>query len=249
MSGHSKWHSIKHKKGAADAKRGKLFAVLIRQIEIAARSGGGDPASNATLRSMVQKARDNSLPVDTIQRAIKRGTGEEEGVVYEQVSYEGYAASGVAVIVQALTDNRNRTSAEIKNIFSRNGGSFAEPGAVSWQFERKGIVVVDRSVDEDELTLAAADAGADDVQDEGETWHVTTPPTELHAVRTAMEDAGIAVKSSDLTMIPTTTVALDSEAAAKSVLRLMDALEEHDDVEAVYANFDIPDSVLEADSA
>ena len=249
MSGHSKWHSIKHKKGAADAKRGKLFAVLIRQIEIAARSGGGDPASNATLRSMVQKARDNSLPVDTIQRAIKRGTGEEEGVVYEQVSYEGYAASGVAVIVQALTDNRNRTSAEIKNIFSRNGGSFAEPGAVSWQFERKGIVVVDRSVDEDELTLAAADAGADDVQDEGETWHVTTPPTELHAVRTAMEEAGIAVQSSDLTMIPTTTVALDSEAAAKSVLRLMDALEEHDDVEAVYANFDIPDSVLEAVSA
>jgi len=249
MSGHSKWHSIKHKKGAADAKRGKLFAVLIRQIEIAARSGGGDPASNATLRSMVQKARDNSLPVDTIQRAIKRGTGEEEGVVYEQVSYEGYAASGVAVIVQALTDNRNRTSAEIKNIFSRNGGSFAEPGAVSWQFERKGIVVVDRSVDEDELTLAAADAGADDVQDEGETWHVTTPPTELHAVRTAMEEAGIPVQSSDLTMIPTTTVALDSEAAAKSVLRLMDALEEHDDVEAVYANFDIPDSVLEAVSA
>jgi len=249
MSGHSKWHSIKHKKGAADAKRGKLFAVLIRQIEIAARSGGGDPASNATLRSMVQKARDNSLPVDTIQRAIKRGTGEEEGVVYEQVSYEGYAASGVAVIVQALTDNRNRTSAEIKNIFSRNGGSFAEPGAVSWQFERKGIVVVDRSVDEDELTLAAADAGADDVQDEGDTWHVTTPPTELHAVRTAMEEAGIPVKSSDLTMIPTTTVALDSEAGAKSVLRLMDALEEHDDVEAVYANFDIPDSVLEAVSA
>ena len=249
MSGHSKWHSIKHKKGAADAKRGKLFAVLIRQIEIAARSGGGDPASNATLRSMVQKARDNSLPVDTIQRAIRRGTGEEEGVTYESVTYEGYAPGGVAVIVQALTDNRNRTSAEIKNIFSRNGGSFAEPGAVSWQFERKGIVVVDRSVDEDELTLAAADAGADDVQDEGETWHVTTPPTELHAVRTAMEDAGIAVKSSDLTMIPTTTVALDSEAAAKSVLRLMDALEEHDDVEAVYANFDIPDSVLEAVSA
>jgi len=249
MSGHSKWHSIKHKKGAADAKRGKLFAVLIRQIEIAARSGGGDPASNATLRSMVQKARDNSLPVDTIQRAIKRGTGEEAGVVYEQVSYEGYAPSGVAVIVQALTDNRNRTSAEIKNTFSRNGGSFAEPGAVSWQFERKGIIEVDRSADEDELTLAAADAGADDVQDLGETWHVTTPPTELHAVRTAIEEAGMPVKSSDLTMIPTTTVALDSEAAAKSVLRLMDALEEHDDVEAVYANFDIPDSVLEAVSA
>jgi YebC/PmpR family DNA-binding regulatory protein len=249
MSGHSKWHSIKHKKGAADAKRGKLFAVLIRQIEVAARSGGGDTDSNATLRTMVQKARDNSVPVDTIQRAIKRGTGEEEGVVYEQVSYEGYATNGVAVIVQALTDNRNRTSAEIKNIFSRNGGSFAEPGAVSWQFERKGIVVIDRAVDEDELTLAAADAGADDVQDLGDSWHVTTPPTDLHAVRTAIEGAGIAVKSSDLTMIPTTTVALDAEAAAKSVLRLMDALEDHDDVEAVYANFDIPDSVLEAVSA
>jgi YebC/PmpR family DNA-binding regulatory protein len=249
MSGHSKWHSIKHKKGAADAKRGKLFAVLIRQIEVAARSGGGDTDSNATLRTMVQKARDNSVPVDTIQRAIKRGTGEEEGVVYEQVSYEGYATNGVAVIVQALTDNRNRTSAEIKNIFSRNGGSFAEPGAVSWQFERKGIVVVDRAADEDELTLAAADAGADDVQDLGESWQVTTPPTDLHAVRTAIEGAGIPVKSSDLTMIPTTTVALDAEAAAKSVLRLMDALEDHDDVEAVYANFDIPDSVLEAVSA
>src|SRR5256885_7339847 len=239
MSGHSKWHSIKHKKGAADQARGKLFAVLIRQIEVASRTGGGDPESNATLRTMIGKARDNSVPLDTIQRAIKRGTGEEEGVVYEQVSYEGYAPGGVAVIVQALTDNRNGTSAEIKNTFSRNGGSFAEPGAVSWQFERKGIVVVDRSVDEDELTLAAADAGADDVQDLGETWQVTTPPTELHAVRTAIEGAGISVKSSDLTMIPTTTVALDSEPAAKSVLRLIDALEEHDDVEAVYANFDI----------
>ena len=249
MSGHSKWHSIKHKKGAADAARGKLFAVLIRQIEIAARTGGGDPASNATLRSMVQKARDNSLPVDTIQRAIKRGSGEEEGVIYEQVSYEGYAASGVAVIVQALTDNRNRTSAEIKNIFSRNGGSFAEPGAVAWQFERKGIVQVDRAADEDELMLVAAEAGAEDVEDLGEHWQVTTPPTDLHAVRTAIEEAGIKVKSSDLTMIPTTSVALDKEDKAKSVLRLMDALEEHDDVEAVYANFDIPDAVLEAVSA
>lgn len=249
MSGHSKWHSIKHKKGAADAKRGKLFAVLIRQIEIAARSGGGDQASNATLRSMVQKARDNSLPVDTIQRAIKRGTGEEEGVIYEQVSYEGYAASGVAVIVQALTDNRNRTSAEIKNIFSRNGGSFAEPGAVSWQFERQGVVLVDKATDEDELTLVAADAGAEDVQDLGDSWQVTTPPTELHHVRTAIEEAGIKVNSSDLTMIPTTSVALEQEDKAKSVLRLMDALEDHDDVEAVYANFDIPDAVLEAVSA
>jgi YebC/PmpR family DNA-binding regulatory protein len=249
MSGHSKWHSIKHKKGAADKARGKLFAVLIRQIEVAARAGGGDPESNATLRTMIQKARDNSVPMDTIQRAIKRGTGEEEGVTYEQVSYEGYATGGVAVIVQALTDNRNRTSAEVKNIFSRNGGSFAEPGAVSWQFERKGIVNVDKGADEDELTLVAADAGADDVVDNGDAWQVTTPPTELHAVRTAIEEAGIKVASSDLTLIPTTTVELSEESQAKSVLRLMDALEDHDDVEAVYANFDIPDAVLEAVSA
>jgi YebC/PmpR family DNA-binding regulatory protein len=165
------------------------------------------------------------------------------------VSYEGYAPGGVAVIVQALTDNRNRTSAEIKNLFSRNGGSFAEPGAVSWQFERKGIVNVDKSADEDELMLAAADAGADDINDNGDEWQVTTPPTELHAVRTAIEEAGFKVASADLTMIPTTVVALDQESQAKTVLRLMDALEEHDDVEAVYANFDIPDAVLEAVSA
>jgi YebC/PmpR family DNA-binding regulatory protein len=246
MSGHSKWHSIKHKKGAADKARGKLFAVLIRQIEVASRTGGGDPESNATLRTMIQKARDNSVPMDTIQRAIKRGTGEEEGVTYESVTYEGYAPGGVAVIVQALTDNRNRTSAEIKNLFSRNGGNFAEPGAVSWQFERKGVVKVDKSADEDELMLAAADAGAEDVSDGGETWEVTTPPAELHTVRTAIEAAGHKVTESDLTMNPTTVVELGQESQAKTVLRLVDALEDHDDVEAVYANFDIPDAVLEA---
>jgi len=250
MSGHSKWHSIKHKKGAADKARGKLFAVLIRQIEVAARSGGGDPDSNATLRTMIGKARENSVPMDTIQRAIKRGTGEEEGVTYEQVTYEGYAPGGVAVIVQALTDNRNRTSAEVKNIFSRNGGSFAEPGAVAWQFERKGILLVDKAAaSEDDLMLLAADAGAEDIQDLGDTWQVVTPPTELHAVRTAIGEAGTAVKSADLTMIPTTSVPLEDEGQAKQVLRLMDALEDHDDVEAVYANFDIPDAVLEAVSA
>jgi YebC/PmpR family DNA-binding regulatory protein len=250
MSGHSKWHSIKHKKGAADAARGKLFAVLIRQIEVAARSGGGDPESNATLRTMVQKARDASVPVDTITRAIKRGTGEEEGVVYEPVNYEGYAPHGVAVFVQALTDNRNRTGAEIKNIFSRNGGNFAEPGAVAWQFERRGEVMVDKAAaGEDDLMLVAADAGADDIVDLGDVWQVTTPPTELHSVRTAIEAASIKVKESDLTMVPTTTVELGEESAAKSVLRLVDALEEHDDVEAVYANFDIPESVLDAVTA
>jgi YebC/PmpR family DNA-binding regulatory protein len=250
MSGHSKWHSIKHKKGAADARRGKLFAVLIRQIEVAARAGGGDTESNATLRTMVQKARDASVPVDTITRAIRRGTGEEEGVVYEPVNYEGYAPHGVAVFVQALTDNRNRTGAEIKNIFRSNGGSFAEPGAVAWQFDRRGEVMVDKSAaGEDDLMLVAADAGADDIVDMGDLWQVTTPPTELHAVRTAIEAAGIAVKESDLTMVPTTSVELGEESAAKSVLRLVDALEDHDDVEAVYANFDIPESVLEAVTA
>jgi YebC/PmpR family DNA-binding regulatory protein len=250
MSGHSKWHSIKHKKGAADAARGKLFAVLIRQIEVAARAGGGDPESNATLRTMVQKARDASVPVDTITRAIRRGTGEEEGVVYESVNYEGYAPHGVAVFVQTLTYNRNRTGAEIKNIFRSNGGSFAEPGAVAWQFDRRGEVMVDKkAAGEDDLMLVAADAGADDIVDLGDVWQVTTPPTELHAVRTAIEAANIAVKESDLTMVPTTTVSLGDESAAKSVLRLVDALEEHDDVEAVYANFDIPESVLEAVTA
>jgi YebC/PmpR family DNA-binding regulatory protein len=247
MSGHSKWHSIKHKKGAADKARGKLFAVLIRQIEVAARAGGGDPDSNATLRTMIQKARDNSVPADTIQRAIRRGTGEEEGVTYEQVSYEGYAAHGVAVYVQALTDNRNRTGAEIRNLFTRNGGSFAEPGAVSWQFDRKGVVLVPKSAaSEDDLMLMAADAGAEDINDGGEQWEVVTPPTDLHTVRTALEGAGVQVASSDLVMIPTTTVELADEATAKSVLRLVESLEDHDDVEAVYANFDIPDAVLEA---
>jgi YebC/PmpR family DNA-binding regulatory protein len=247
MSGHSKWHSIKHKKGAADKARGKLFAVLIRQIEVAARAGGGDPDANATLRTMIQKARDNSVPADTIQRAIRRGTGEEEGVTYEQISYEGYAAHGVAVYVQALTDNRNRTGAEIRNLFTRNGGSFAEPGAVSWQFERKGVVLVPKAAaTEDDLMLLAADAGAEDISDAGDNWEVVTPATELHAVRTAIEEAGTTVQSSDLVMIPTTTVELGEESAAKSVLRLVESLEDHDDVEAVYANFDIPDSVLEA---
>src|SRR4051794_29778236 len=227
MSGHSKWHSIKHKKGAADKARGKLFAVLIRQIEVEARAGGGDPETNATLRTMIQKARDNSVPADTIQRAIRRGTGDEEGVTYESVSYEGYAPNGVAVYVQALTDNRNRTGAEARNIFSRNGGSFAEPGAVSWQFDRKGIVLGPKAaVSEDDLMLLAADAGAEDIRDGGDQWEVVTPPTELHSVRTAIEDAGIAVASSDLVMVPTTTVELGDESAAKPVLRLVEALED-----------------------
>jgi YebC/PmpR family DNA-binding regulatory protein len=246
VSGHSKWHSIKHKKGAADKARGKLFAKLIKQIEVAAREGGGDADSNATLRTMVQKARDNSVPLDTIERAVKRGTGELEGVRYETMSYEGYAPNGVALYVECLTDNRNRTGAEVKNLFTRNGGSLAQPGAVAWQFERKGVIILEKAAaTEDDLMLAALDAGAEDIADQGDTWQVTTAPTDLHAVRTALDGAGITVTSADLTMLPTQTVALRDEASARPVLRLIDALEEHDDVQAVFANFDVPDDVLQ----
>src|SRR6202034_175792 len=181
MSGHSKWATTKHQKGVKDKARGKLFAKLIRQVEVAAREGGGDMTSNATLRTMFQKARDSSVPLDTIERAIKRGTGELEGVRYEPVSYEGYAASGVAVIVECLSDNRNRTGAEIRAIFSRNGGSMAEPGAVSWQFERKGVVTIDRAISEDELMAIVADAGAEELRDDGDVWTIVGEPGALHA--------------------------------------------------------------------
>ena len=245
MSGHSKWHSIKHAKGAADAARGKVFARLARQIEVAARQGGGDVEGNPSLRTMIQKARDASMPKDNIERAIKRGTGELEGVTYEQVNYEGYAPHGVAIYVETLTDNRSRTGSEVKNIFTRNGGSLAEPGAVSWQFERKGVIMLDKSAaSEDDLMMAALEAGAEDIEDQGVTWQITTPPTELHAVRCAPEAGGIPFTSTDLTMLPGQSVPLTDAGAAKSVLRVIDSLEEHDDVQNVYANFDIPDDVL-----
>ena len=246
MSGHSKWATIKHQKGAKDKARGKLFAKLIRQVEVAAREGGGDPDANPTLRTMFQKARDASVPMDTIERAIKRGTGELEGVTYEQITYEGYAPGGIAVLVEVLTDNRNRTGADIRSIFSRSGGSIAEPGAVAWQFDRKGQVLVDRKVDEDDLMLLALDAGAEDLADDGELWRVTCPPGELHKVRTAIEEAGMAVDSSDLTMLPQNTIELTDGESAKKVLRLIDALDDHDDVQNVHANFDIPDAILES---
>jgi YebC/PmpR family DNA-binding regulatory protein len=245
MSGHSKWATIKHKKAANDKARGKLFAKLLRQVEVAAREGGGDPETNPTLRTMFQKARDNSIPLDTIDRAVKRGTGELEGVTYEQITYEGYAPGGVAVMVEVLTDNRNRTGAEVRNVFTKNGGSMAEPGAVAWQFDRKGSIAVPRAVDEEELMLTALDAGADDIVDEGDAWRVSTPPGDLHAVRTALEAADITVESSDLMMVPQSTIALETAESAKRVLRLIDALDEHDDVQAVHANFDIPDTILE----
>jgi YebC/PmpR family DNA-binding regulatory protein len=245
MSGHSKWATIKHKKAANDKARGKLFAKVLRQVEVAAREGGGDPDTNPTLRTMFQKARDNSIPLDTIERAVKRGTGELEGVTYEQITYEGYAPGGVAVMAEVLTDNRNRTGADIRSAFSKNGGSLAEPGAVAWQFDRKGVLLADRKADEEELMLTALDAGADDIVDDGEAWRLTTPPGDLHAVRAALEAAGIAVESADLVMVPQATIALDSTEQAKKVLRLLDALDEQDDVQAVHANFDIPDHILE----
>jgi YebC/PmpR family DNA-binding regulatory protein len=246
MSGHSKWATIKHKKGAADAKRGKVFAKLIRQVEVAARQGGGDVASNPTLRTMYQKARDASVPLDTIDRAVKRGTGELEGVTYEQITYEGYGPHGVALLIEVLTDNRNRTGAEIRTLFKKADGSLAEPGAVAWQFERKGSVLVDRGVDEEELMLAALDAGADDIADDGEAWRVTTPPSDVNAVRAALEEAGMKVTSSDLVMVAANLVPLDSASAAKAVLNLIDVLEDNDDVQAVHANFDISDDVFAA---
>ena len=245
MSGHSKWATIKHKKGAADQKRAKVFAKLIRQVEVAAREGGGDPAMNPALRTMFQKARDSSVPIDTIERAIKRGTGELDGVTYEQITYEGYAPNGVAILIDVLTDNRNRTGSDIRSTLKKNGGSIAEPGAVGWQFERKGVIVLSRSVDEDDVMVAALDAGLEDLVDEGDTWRLMCAPTDLPAVRAALEEASIAFESADTTMVSTTTVDLDSADAARAVLRVIDALEDNDDVQDVYANFDIPDELLQ----
>jgi len=246
MSGHSKWATTKYRKGAQDSARAKVFAKLIRQIEVAAREGGSDMTANASLRTMYAKARDASVPIDTIERAIKRGSGELEGVRYESIAYEGYATSGVAVMVECLSDNRNRTGAEIRNLFNKNGGSMAEPGAVSWQFERKGVISVPRSFDEERVMEVAMEAGAEDLSDEGEQWVVTSAPADLVAVRTALEAAALEPAASELSMVPTSTVEVTSESEAKRVLRLIEALDDHDDVQNVYSNFDIPDAVMAA---
>lgn len=245
MSGHSKWATIKHKKGAADAKRGKLFAKLIKQVEVAARQGGGDPDANPTLRTMFQKARDNSVPLDTIERAVKRGTGELEGINYETITYEGYAPGGIALLIECLTDNRNRTSGDVRSTLSKNGGSLAEPGAVSWQFERKGVILVPSSVEEDEVMLVALDAGAEDIVDEGEMWRVTTPPSDLPQVREALDEAGIAVESADLAMLPTSTVEVTDVAQVNGLMKLMDLLDDLDDVQDVHGNMDVSDELMD----
>ncbi len=244
MSGHSKWATTKHRKGAKDAARAKVFAKLIRQVEVAARDGGGDPAANASLRTMIAKAREASVPVDTIDRAVKRGTGELEGARYESVTYEGYGPGGVAVIVETLTDNRNRTSAEIKHLFSKFGGSIAEPGSVAWQFDRKGTMEVAKPVDEDQLFEWVADAGGENFTDEGEAYQVTTQPHDLAAVRDALEGHGLNVTSAELTLVPQNVVPVGDDGEAKRVLRLVDAMDEHDDVQNVFANFDVSDEVL-----
>jgi YebC/PmpR family DNA-binding regulatory protein len=246
MSGHSKWATIKHKKGAADKARGKLFAKLARQIEVAARESGGDVEANPTLRTMVAKAKSAQMGNDAIDRAIKRGTGDHDGVTYEAIMYEGYAPGGVALLIDVLTDNRNRAGAEVRSVFSRLGGSMAEPGSVGWQFSRKGVVLVARSVSEDDVMLAALEAGAEDIVDEGDSWRITCDPAELESVRAALEAVDIPVISAESTMISSTTVPVTSTEDAKKVLRIMDALEDQDDVQDVYSNFDIPDEILQS---
>ena len=248
MSGHSKWSSIKHKKGAADAKRGKLFTKLTRSIIVAAKEGGGDPSGNSSLANAIEKAKSYSMPKDNIDRAIAKGTGSgADSDNFETVIYEGYGPEGVAVVVEALTDNRNRTASEVRHAFTRHGGALGATGAVLWQFDRRGVVVVSSAgVDEDELFMAAVDAGAEDIELDGDVFQVTSAPESLQAVRHAVETAGFTVESAELSLLPKTTVAIESESAAKTVIRLIDALEDNDDVQEVYANFDIPEQVLEA---
>ena len=251
MSGHSKWSTIKHKKGAADAKRGKLFTKLSKAIIVAAKEGGADPAANLSLQNAVEKAKSYSMPKDTIERAIARGAGTDaDAAAYETIVYEGYGPDGVAVLVEALTDNRNRTASDVRHTFAKHGGNLGTTGAVAWLFERRGVVLVDaESVDEDELTLAAAEGGADDVELDGTVFQVSSAPESLSAVRDAIEAAGIDVQSAELTMIPKTTVEVAEEAAAKKLIRLIEELEDNDDVQDVSANFDIPELILEAVSA
>jgi len=247
LSGHSKWASIKRKKGATDAKRGQLFSKLTRAIIVAARDGGPDPGGNIALQNAIEKAREHSMPKDNIDRAIAKGAGTgADAAAYETVTYEGYGPGGIALFVEALTDNRNRTAADVRHVLTKNDGNLGESGSVGWLFERKGVILVPGEIDEDELMLAAADAGADDVEAEESSYRVTTAPESLHAVRGALEAGGIAIESAESTMVPKTAVQIEDESVARKVVRMMDELEENDDVQDVYSNFDIPETVLEA---
>lgn len=245
MSGHSKWSTIKRRKGAQDERRGRLFAKLLRAIEVAAREGGPSVEGNMTLASAVEKARDASVPLDNIDRAIKRGAGETGGARFEEVTYEGYGPGGVAIMINALTDNRNRTSQEIRHAFTRLGGNLGDPGSVAWMFDRKGFLVMDKptSPDEEQLLEVIMEAGADDLRDSGDQWEIVTAPDAFRGVRSALEEAGFPVASAEITMLPQAGVPVPREKAA-SVLRLVEALDELDDVQSVYSNFDIPEDVL-----
>lgn len=244
MSGHSKWSTIKRKKGAADAKRGKVFSKLAKEILVAAKAGGGDPAANPRLRTVLLAARAANMPKDNVDKAIKKGTGELPGVSYDEVRYEGYGPGGVAVIVDVLTDNKNRVVAEIRHALSKCGGSMAENGAVTWNFEQKGLIVLPKSAGaEDEIFEKAIEAGAADVNSEGDVYEISTEPQDLHAVAEALEAMGLTSEETSLTMIPKTTTKIEG-AAAKAVLKLMDMLEDNDDVQNVYSNFDIPEEEM-----
>jgi YebC/PmpR family DNA-binding regulatory protein len=245
MSGHSKWATIKHKKGAVDKARGKLFNKLARQLEVAARAGGGDADSNPTLRTAIQKAKGAQMTNDAIDRAVKRGTGEGDTGTYESIMYEGYAPGGVALLIDVLTDNRNRTGAEIRGIFTKHGGSLAEPGAVSWQFARQGVILINGAADEDELMLVALEAGADDVADDGGTWRVTCHPSATFDVRDALEAAGFTVESADSPMVSENLVPITTVEDAKKVMRVVEMIEDNDDVQDVFANYDIADDVMD----
>jgi YebC/PmpR family DNA-binding regulatory protein len=247
MSGHSKWATTKHKKAVVDAKRGKLFAKLIKNVEVAARTGGGDPAGNPTLYDAIQKAKKSSVPNDNIDRAVRRGSGQEAGgATYENITYEGYAPGGVAVLVECLTDNRNRAASDVRTAFSRNGGAMADPGSVSYLFNRKGVVIVNKTpgVTEDDVLTAVLDAGAEEVNDLGDSFEVTSEAGDVVAVRSALQDAGIDYESADIAFVPTMEVPIDEE-QAKRVFRVIDALEDSDDVQDVYANYSVPDEVME----
>jgi YebC/PmpR family DNA-binding regulatory protein len=246
MSGHSKWASIKHKKGAADAKRGKIFSRLNKEITVAARLGGGDPSGNPRLRAAIQAAKAENMPKDNIERAIKKGTGELEGASYEEYSYEAYGPGGVAVMLDCLTDNRNRTVADVKHIFERHGGNLGEPGCVSWIFEKKGLIVFERdSVEEERLLDLALEAGAEDIKEEDTQFEILTDPSNFESVKKAFDDQGLGYTLAEISMIPQNTIRLEGRDAER-MLNLMESLEENDDISHVYANFDIPDEVMEA---
>jgi len=245
MSGHSKWSSIKHKKATVDAKRGKMFTKLIKEITISAREGGGDPDTNPRLRTVIANAKAQNMPNETIERGILRGTGQLPGTSYEEIIYEGYGPKGVAIIVEVVTDNRNRSTSDLRNILSKNGGNLGERGCVSWMFDKKGLVVIDKDkADEDDLIMITLDAGAEDIKSEDDSYEIITEPQHFENVRNAVQEAGIETTLEEISMIPQTTVKLDGKEALQ-LLKIIESLEEHDDVQNVYSNFDIPDELIE----